>query len=110
MEVPERRVRGVIQALVLMLWEHVWYQAIANVMRKRPENVACFYMTTGAQSQAFEADHGVAAPVCKPVISRADGANFVARGVGASGVGDSCAWSHDELVCGKHQLSRPACT
>src|SRR5256885_1257262 len=56
-EEPERGIGGVVEALRLAFGKMVWYQAVADVLRKRPQNVARLGVAAGHQGQAFEADH-----------------------------------------------------
>ena len=75
-------------------------------MGEGPQDVAGFDVPAGDQGQAFQADHGVAAPVGEPMIAGDDGADFVAGGLHAGGVLDAARRRDDELVGGQHQLAR----
>ena len=107
MKKPERRVGGVIQALVLAFREHVGNQAVANVVGERAQNIAGFDVAAGRQRQPFQTDHRVAAPIGEPVISGNDGANFVAGGAARAphplrpaGVNDKLVGRPDQLAAG----------
>ena len=77
-EEPERRVGGVIDALVFAVGEIVRDQAVADVLGEGAEDVARFVQPPGAYGQPFEADHRVAAPIREPMIAGDDGTDFVA--------------------------------
>ena len=80
-EEPERRVGGVVERRPLAFGKQVGDQPVADVVGERAEDVAGLGVPAGGQRQAFEADHGVAAPVGEPVIAGDHGADFVAGGV-----------------------------
>src|SRR5262245_64326891 len=79
MEVPERCVSCVIQALLLAFRKHIRYQSITNVMSKSSQNVTRLHMSSRRQCQSFETDHGVAAPVREPGVTGDDGSDIVSR-------------------------------
>src|SRR4030095_12158635 len=68
MEVPERRIGSVIETLLLPFRKHIRYQAVANVVAKRSQNVARFCVTSCNERQAFKTDHRVTAPIGEPVV------------------------------------------
>ena len=47
MKEPERRVGGVIEALLCAIGEHVWDQTVTNVVSERAKNVTRFEPATG---------------------------------------------------------------
>src|SRR5947208_2810469 len=61
--------RRVVQTLLLTFWKHVRYQSVADVVRKRPQDVSCLDVTAGNQGEFLETDHRVAPPIGKPVIT-----------------------------------------
>ena len=85
-EEPEGGVGRVVEALGLAVGEEVGDQAVADVVGERAEDVAGLVVPAGREGQPFEADHRVAAPVGEPVVAGDDGADLLARGVGASRV------------------------
>src|SRR4051794_26997135 len=84
--------------------EHVRDEPIANVMCKRTKNVACFYLPPGSHSKTFQADHGVAPPIRKPVIARNDAADLVAGRARPGSVFPSAYWGKNKLVGGPDKL------
>src|SRR5437773_5469906 len=69
MKVPQGGIRRVVQTLLLTFWKHVRYQSVADVVRKRPQDVSCLDVTAGNQGEFLETDHRVAPPIGKPVIT-----------------------------------------
>ena len=108
MEEPERRVGGVIEAGLLPFGEHVGDQPVLDVLRKRAQNPARFRDAAGCQREALQADHGVAAPVGKPVVTRDHGAKFLARGVGARGVLGAARGQNQKLIGRQRQFRAEA--
>ena len=107
-EEPQRRVRGVVEALRLPFREQVRDQAVADVPGEGVEDAARLGVTAGEQRQPLEADHRVAPPVGEPGIAGDDGAGLVALGGRADLVGGADARRDDELIGGQHQLAARA--
>ena len=76
---PQRGVGGVVESFALALGEHVGNESVADIVGEGPQDIARLDVPAGGQGQAFEADHGVAAPVGEPVIAGDDRADFIAR-------------------------------
>ncbi len=72
MEKPESRIGSVVQALLLTLREHIGYESIPDVMSKGANNGTRLDVAPCSQGEPFEADHGVATPVCEPVVTGYD--------------------------------------
>jgi len=73
-------------------------------MGEGAEDVARLGMAARRQCQALQANHGVAAPVGKPVVAGNDGAHFVAGRMGAGGVLHTACRANEELIRSQHQL------
>src|SRR6266446_10745032 len=104
MEEPECRVSGMIQALLSTLRKHVWQQTVADIASEGAQDPARLGVAPGDQGEPFEADHGIAAPIVKPVVASDDGAHLVASRVGSGrilaaprGCDDALISSQDEL-------------
>ena len=95
-EEPQRRVGGVIEALVRAFGEHVRDEAVADVVREHAQDRAGLGVRPGAQRQALERDHRVAAPVREPVVAGDHRPRFVAGG----------ARAHVIFACGRRAGSR----
>src|SRR4029450_12552131 len=67
---PQRRIGRVIEAFARAVGKHVRDEAVADVMAERAENVPGFAISARRERQSLEADHGVAAPIGEPVITR----------------------------------------
>ena len=103
-EEPERRIRGVVQALLGSLRKHVRNQPVAHVVAERPQDVARLALPARAEREPFEADHGVAAPIREPVVAGDHRAHFIAHRPGARRFFDAAGGSDDELIGGLDQL------
>ena len=108
MEKPERRVRRVIKPFLLAIREHVRNQSVPDIIREGSQDISGLEGTAGDERKAFEADHGVASPIGEPMVSRDDGANFIAGRVGARRFFKSAARGDDKLVRRKNQFCRNA--
>ena len=97
-EEPERCVGRVIQPFVVALGEHIRDQPVADVRGECAQDVAGLAEAAGAEGQAFEADHRVAAPVGESVVAGDDGARLVAGGADAGFVGGAGVRMDEELV------------
>src|SRR4051794_5370763 len=95
---PQRCVGCVIEAAVLPLGEHIWNQAIADVVRERSQDVSRFCVTASRECQPFQTDHGVATPIGKPVITGYDGAYLVTRSMRSGGIRNTACGGDEELV------------
>ena len=100
-EKPERRVGRVIKPFLLAIGKHVRDQSVADVMREGAQDVSGLEPTAGHEREAFQTDHGVAAPIGEPMITGDDGADFVAGGVGARRFLESAGRRDDKLVAAK---------
>src|SRR4051812_35489545 len=78
MEIPQCGVRGVVEPLPFALGKKIRYQSVTNVVAEGAEDIACFDLATRGKGEAFEADHGVAAPVGEPVVAGDNGAHLIA--------------------------------
>src|SRR4051812_40172875 len=76
LEVPERRVRRVVEALAFMFRKEVGKQTVLYIVTERTQDVSGLDFTSRGESQAFKTDHGVAAPVCKPMVAGEDRTYF----------------------------------
>src|SRR3954471_17359815 len=76
---PESGIGRMVKAFILAFRKHVGDEPIANVMREGPQDVSGLGMATGREREPFEADHGVASPVGKPVISGDYRSNLITR-------------------------------
>ena len=103
---PERRVGGVVQSLVAPVGEHVRDQAIADVVRERPEDESRLAVAAGDERQPLEADHRIATPIGKPMVAGDDRANLVTRRRRARGIDDASGGREDELIRRQHELRR----
>ncbi len=79
-EEPERGVGGVVEAFVFAIGEEVGDQAVADVVGEGAQDPAGFVVAAGGEGEAFEADHGVAAPIGEPMVAGDDRAHFIAGG------------------------------
>src|SRR5262245_36956361 len=107
MEIPQGGIGGVIPAFLLMLGKHVGNQAIAYVVSERPQNVAGFSMTSGDQRESFKTDHGVPAPIRKPMVAGDDRPDIVTGGLRSGSIGYTGVGPDDELIRSQNQLGRP---
>jgi hypothetical protein len=105
---PKRCVGGVVDPGVVALREHVRNETVLHIVRKGSEDVARLGIAAGDESQALEADHGVATPVGEPVVARNDRAKLVAVCVRTRCVGDSSCRVDDELIGGEDELTSKA--
>ena len=55
-------------------------EAASNIVGIISQDIAGLNYDGRYQGQAFQADHDVAAPIGKPMVSRDDGSRFVSRG------------------------------
>ena len=97
-EEPERGVRRVVFRGLAALGKAVRKQAAVHEPGKGLEDAARRGRLPGGESQASQADHGVASPVGEPRIARDHRARL---GVGGQGA------ANDELVGGENQLTYP---
>ena len=102
-EEPERGVGRVIEAFLLALGEHIGDQAVADVVGEGAQDVAGLAVPAGRQRQAFQADHGVAAPVGEPVVAGDDRADLVAGGARAGRILDAAGRRDEELIGRQHK-------
>src|SRR5205823_8532300 len=98
MKIPQGGIGRVVQTLLLALRKQVRDQTFVDVMRERPQNVSCLDVAARSQGQSLEADHGVAAPICKPMIAGNHGANVVSGSMRSRSVGNAEIGRDDELV------------
>ncbi len=77
-EKPKGRICGIISTFLRDIGKHVRNQTVPDIMGESVQDVTSFQPATGQKRQTFQADHGVAAPIGKPMISGDDGARFVA--------------------------------
>src|SRR4051794_30804725 len=73
-------------------------------MREGSQNPPRFRMPISRQREAFQTDHGVSAPISKPVVTGNDGSRFITGGVRPRGILDASSGCDDELVCCEHQF------
>src|SRR5439155_18127215 len=99
---PERCISSMIKPLIFSFGKHVWDESVAYVMSEGSENPARLGEAACRKSQPFEADHGIAPPICEPMVAGDDCAHFVPRGARAGGVSDAPGWSNDELIGGEN--------
>ena len=85
MKEPQSGVSRVIETLFLSFREHIRDKSIADVESECAQNPCGFGIASSRKRKALKADHGVAAPVRKPVVAGDDGAQFVTGGAGALG-------------------------
>src|SRR5882672_9867933 len=109
MEEPECRVSGMIQALLSALREHVWYETVVDVPSKGAQDPARLGVTPGDQGEPFEADHGIAAPIVKPVVASDDGAHLVASRVGPCRILDAPRGRDDALISSQDEFCGDVC-
>src|SRR2546425_702521 len=109
MEEPECRVSGMIQALLSTFREHVWHQTVADVSGKGAQDPARLGVTPGDQGEPFEADHGIAAPIVKPVVTSDDGAHLVASRMGPGRILDTPRGRDDALIRSQDELCGDVC-
>ena len=103
---PQRRVGGVVEALLVSFGKQVGDQAVAEVVRERAQDVAAFVDAPGGQREPLQADHRVAAPVGEPVVAGNHGAGFVAGGMCARFVFDAPGRRDHKLIRGEHEFRR----
>src|SRR5438270_5290113 len=72
MEEPEGGIRGVIKPLRFSLGEHIGDEPVAYVVGEGSQDVAGFDRASGGHGEPFKANHSVAAPVRKPVVTSDD--------------------------------------
>ena len=104
MKEPERRVGRIVETLLVAFGEQIRNQPVAEMMRKRHQQTARLGDPAGADRQAFEADHRVAAPVGEPVIAGDDASRFPAGGPGARRLGGTGRRLDHELIRREHEL------
>src|SRR5204863_9991127 len=103
-EKPECRIRRVIKPSLRAIREHVGDQSVTDVVREGSQDVSCLEGTASNERKTFEADHGVASPISEPMVSRDDGADFIAGGVRTRRFFKSAARGDDKLIRRKNQL------
>ena len=85
-------------------------QAVFHISRKCQQNRTCLIISPGAQSQPFEADHRVAAPIGKPMVARDHRAQYHARRLLPGQFLYSAGGRDDKLIGGQDQMRpRPSC-
>ena len=104
MEKPQGCVGGVIQPLTLAVGKHVGNEAVAHVAGEGSQNQRGFLRPTGHERQPFEADHGVAAPVGKPVVAGDHRAGFKSQSGRARGLLRSGGRRHEKLIRCEHEF------
>jgi len=98
-----------IQALLFTLREHVWYQTVTDVAGKGAEDPARLSVAPGDQSESFETDHGIAAPIIEPVVAGDDSAHFVASGVGPGHILDAPSRCDEALISSQDEFRGDVC-
>src|SRR5262249_39790365 len=89
------------------LREHVGKQTIPYVVAERAQDITCFDVTAGSESEAFQTDHRVAAPIREPMISGNYCSHIITRGVSSSSISDTHFGCDQELICSKDQFCGP---
>ena len=97
-EVPERRIDGVVFRRFATVGKAIRQHALARVSRERSQNRRCVGCAIGRQREAGECDHRVATPVTEP---RIPGNNGCAVGLPVPPSLDN------ELIGGECELSDP---
>ena len=98
-----------IQALLSTLREHVWQQTVADVSGKGAQDPARLDVAPGDQGESFEADHGIAAPIVKPVVASDDSAHLVASRVSPGCILDASRRRDDALISSQDELGGDVC-
>src|SRR5512135_3385386 len=97
-KVPEGSINRVVLILCgrsAIVWEKIGQHALADVLGKSVKNEASHFWTARCQGETGQANHGVTAPVPKPVVTSDDG--FTVRVL--------YHWTvNDELVSGEYQV------
>src|SRR5262245_39616209 len=93
-----------IETFTTAFGKKIRYEPLANRIGKIAQDPAGLQEAMGRQSETFQADHGVAAPIGKPVIASDYRAHVVARGIGPGRVRHSSGGCHDELIGGEHEF------
>ena len=107
-KIPQRGVGRMIEPLLAAFGKQVGNQAVADIMRERAEDPPGFIGAAGGQREAFQADHGVAAPVGEPVVARDDAADLVALRPGARRVLDAAGRRDEEMIGRERQFGAGA--
>src|SRR6185295_13977131 len=68
MEEPQSGIGGMIQALLFPLGKQVGNETVTYIVRERAENIAGLDVAPRGESEALQADHGIAPPIGEPVI------------------------------------------
>ncbi len=97
-EIPERRIGGVVFRLASSVRKVVREHAAIHIARKSKKDLLRRIRAAGRKRQPRQSNHGVAAPVAKPVIAGDD-----AAAVGFFGQ----AALHNKLIGGKDELPKP---
>src|SRR5690348_3735343 len=74
---PEAGIGGMIEPFVLAFGKEIGDEAVADGVSKGAQDPAGFSITASDQGESFEADHGIPAPVGKPMIPCNHGTNFI---------------------------------
>ena len=101
---PQRRIGRVVEALILSFREQVRDQAVAHIVSEGAQDPACLDRSPGRQSEAFQRDHCVPAPVGEPVMAGDHGAHFITLGPRPGPVGNASNRGNDEGVGRKDEL------
>jgi hypothetical protein len=104
MKKPQRRIGRVVKPFILPFREHVRDQPFVHVMSKGAQNPACLDRSPGRQSEPFERDHRVPAPIGEPVIAGDHGAHFIALGTRSGPVGNASYRGNHEGVGGEGEF------
>ena len=105
MEEPERRIGRMIEPIRFSFGEHVRDEPVPNVVRKGTEDVARSHLPPGGHRETFQADHGVTAPIGKPVVAGDDTTNLVAVGARPGSIFAPANRGENKLVGGPDQFA-----
>src|SRR5207248_9818905 len=76
LKVPKPRIDGVVFRLATCVWKVIGQHPAVNVSRKCQKDLSRHIRAPGSKRQSRKRDHGVAAPISKPVVARNDAASI----------------------------------
>src|SRR5206468_12713178 len=96
--IPQGGVRSVVLRYAACVWKIVGQHSTIDVTGEGKKNFSGDFRAAGCERQTGQRNHGVTAPIAKPVITRNDRPSLRLSGQRSL---------HDELVGGKNQLANP---
>ena len=102
---PQRRIGGVIEALVLSFRKQVRNESVAYVVSKGPQDPARLDRSPGCQSDSRERDHRVPTPVGEPVVTRDHRADLISLGARPRPISNAPHRGDDKGVGGEDEFS-----